>query len=366
MKALFKRMSILILSLFLVFFITSLIPAKEMIQVKDMTGREVSLPKDPGRIICIAPGTLRLIVYLQAKEKVVGVEDIEKKFPTTRPYWMAVSELGQLPSIGPGGPNSINKEPDLEKVLAVKPDVVFITYLDRGKAEALQQKINIPVIVLSYGPFGTFDEKVYDSIRLCGKILDKQDRAEAVIAYIENSRQDLLKRVEGFPESKKPSVYIGAIGFKGTHGIESTETNYAPFEWVRAVNSAKQEGKTGHLFIDQERILSWNPEIIFVDSGGCQHVRQDYEKKPALYKGLKAFQQRRVVLLYAFNWYMTNIGTVVLDAHTVGKILYPDQFKDVDLEQKADEIYSFLLGKAIYQEMEKVHGAIGEIPAFLK
>ena len=73
-----------------------------------------------------------------------------------------------------------------------------------------------------------------------------------------------------------------------------------------------------------------------------------------------------VCLLHAFNWYMTNIGTVVLDAYAVGKILYPDQFKDVALPQKADEIYRFLLGKAIYKDMEKSHGAIGEIPDFLK
>ena len=366
MKALNKRVSILILTLFLIFFVPGLSPAKDMIQVKDMTGREVTVPKDPDRIICISPGTLRLIIYLQAKEKVVGVEDIEQKFPTTRPYWIANSELGQLPSIGPGGPNTINKEPDLEKVLAVKPEVIFISYLERGKAEALQKKIHIPVVVLSYGPFGSFDEKVYDSIRLCGQILDKQARAEAVIAYIEDSRQDLLKRVEGFPESKKPLVYIGAIGFKGTHGIESTETHYAPFEWVRARNAAKQEGKTGHLFIDGEKLLKWNPEIIFVDSGGIDHVRQDYEKKPALYQGLRAFQQKRVYLLYAFNWYMTNIGTVVLDAYTVGKILYPDQFKDVELAKKADEIYGFLLGKPIFKEMEKIHGDLGELPVFLR
>ena len=366
MKTLLKRMSVLVIGLLVMFFVTGTCLAKEIIQVKDMTGREVSVIKDPERIICIAPGTLRLVIYLQAKEKVVGVEDIEKQFPTTRPYWLANSELGQLPSIGPGGPNAINKEPDLEKVLAAKPDVILITYLERGKAETLQRKIGIPVVVLSYGPFGTFDEKVYDSIRLCGQILDREARAEAVINYIENSRQDLLKRVEGFPESKKPWVYIGAVGFKGTHGIESTETHYAPFEWVGALTVANKEGKTGHLFVDREKILSWNPDIIFVDSGGIQHVKQDYEKKPALYQGLKAFQQKRVYLLYAFNWYVTNIGTVILDAYTVGKILYPERFKDIETDQKADEIYNFLLGKPIYREIEKIHGALGEPPDFLK
>ena len=341
-------------------------PAKEKITVTDMVGRKVTLSKDPERVICISPGTLRLIIYLEHKSRVVGVEDIEKRFPKTRPYWVANSELSRLPSIGPGGPNTINKEPDLEKVLAVNPDLVFISYMDRGKADSLQNKIGIPIIVLSYGPFGTFTEVVYDSIRLVGRILDKEARAQAVIEFIEDSREDLYSRVDGFPEDQKPAVYVGAIGFKGTHGIESTETLYAPFVWVKAKNVAMSEGEKGHLFVDKEKILSWNPDIIFVDSGGNALVQQDYVKKPDFYEALKAFKARRVHLLHSFNWYMTNIGTVIADAYSVGKILYPERFKDVNLAAKADEIYAFLVGKPVYEQMAKSFGHLGTIPDYLK
>jgi iron complex transport system substrate-binding protein len=340
--------------------------AKENITVTDVVGREVTIPKDPQRIICISPGTLRLILYVGGKSKVVGVEDIEKANPKTRPYWVANSELSRLPSIGPGGPNTINKEPDLEKVLAVNPDVVFISYMDREKADALQQKIGIPIIVLSYGPFGTFNEVVYDSIRLVGRALGKEIRAKAVIDFIEGSRRDLFFRVRGFPENHKPTVYVGGIGFKGTHGIESTETAYAPFEWVEARNIAMTEGKEGHLFVDKEKILSWNPDLIFIDSGGSERVHQDYEKKPDFYKGLNAFKSRRLHTLHSFNWYMTNIGTVIADAYTVGKILYPKRFADVNLREKADEIYTFLVGKPVYDQLAQTYGHLGETPAYLK
>jgi iron complex transport system substrate-binding protein len=340
--------------------------AKQTITVTDMVGREVTIPKDPERIICIAPGTLRLILYVGGKSKVVGVEDIEKANPKTRPYWIANSELGRLPSIGPGGPNTINKEPDLEKVLAVNPDVLFISYMDRANANALQEKIKIPVIVLSYGPFGTFSEVVYDSIRLVGRALDKETRAKAVIDSVEDSRRDLFSRVKGFPEEDKPTVYVGGIGFKGTHGIQSTETRYAPFEWVKARNIAMSEGKKGHLFVDKEEILSWDPDIIFIDSGGTELVRQDYEKKPDFYRGLKAFKNGRVYTLYSFNWYMTNLGTVIADAYAAGKILYARRFEDVKLRNKADEIYTFLVGKPVYAELAQTYGQLGETPTYLK
>lgn len=361
----------LLKNLFFIMAITFLVTsgrcmAVEMITVTDMAGREVSLQKSPRRVVCISPGTLRLIIYTGGRGRVAGVEDIENANPKTRPYWIANSELWKLPSIGPGGPNTINKEPDLEKILAVGPDVIFISYMDGPNADAVQKKINIPVVVLTYGPFGTFTEDVYESIRLVGRILDEEGRAASVIDFIEGARKDLNSRVHGISEDKKPAVYVGGIGFKGTHGIESTETLYAPFEWVNARNIAVSEGKKGHLFIDKEKILSWDPDIIFIDSGGNELVKQDYFKKPDLYDGLSAFKNRRVHVLHSFNWYMTNIGTVIADAYTVGKILYPDRFGDVDPERKADQAYDFLVGKPVYQDMVKDFGRLGAVPEYLK
>ena len=48
----------------------------DTVSVTDMAGRRVSAPFDPDRIVCIGPGALRQIVYLQAEAKVVGVEDL--------------------------------------------------------------------------------------------------------------------------------------------------------------------------------------------------------------------------------------------------------------------------------------------------
>lgn len=341
-------------------------PAEEKVKVTDMAGRQLTLSKTPERIICISPGTLRLVLYVGGKSKVVGVEDIERANPKTRPYWIVNSDLGSLPSIGPGGPTTINKEPDLEKVLAVNPDLIFISYMEKTKADALQKKIGVPVVVLTYGPFGTFNEIVYDSIRLVGRILEKEKRAAAVIDFIEGARNDLDSRVKVIPTDQKPSVYVGGIGFKGTHGIESTETIYAPFEWVQAKNIAKSGGKKGHLFVDKEKILKWDPDIVFIDSGGNGLVRKDYVKKPGFYRGLKAFKNRQVYLLHSFNWYMTNLGTVIADAYTVGKILFPKRFTNVTLAEKADEIYGFLLDKPVYRQLAESFGNLGDVPKYLQ
>ena len=338
------------------------------IKVTDMAGRQVTAPFDPEHIVCIGPGALRLIVYLQAESKLCGVENMEKMYPGGRPYWIAHPELSKLPSCGPGGTVSINKKPDMEALLALAPQVVFVTYMKALLADNVQKILGIPVVVLSYGAFATFDEKVFDAFKIAGNILNRKERAENLINYIEFLRNDLKTRTSGISEKQQPRVYAGGIGYRGAHGIESTEQHYIPFEWLGAENVAKQVRPVmgSHVFFDREMLLKLNPDFIFIDGGGLNLIAEDFRKKPEFYNALKAFLNKRVYTLLPFNWYATNIGTALFDAYAIGKVLYPKRFKDIDPANKADEIYNFFVGKPVFAKMVKTYGEIGQNPFFLK
>ncbi len=331
------------------------------ISVTDTDGRRVTVPADPKRIVCIGPGALRLIVYLQAQNRVVGVEEMEKANPGGRPYWLAHPELTALPRIGPGGPAGINKKPDMEAVLTAKPDVVFITYMDKSLADDVQQLMRLPIVTLSYGGLATFDSTFYDSLRIAGRILNREKRAEEVIAYIAAMQADLSRRVNDIPKAQRPTAYAGGIGMRGSQGIESSEKNFMPLEWAGARNIAKgvAASEGSHVFMSKEALLSANPDVIFIDAGGLALITEDFRKKPEFYHALKAFQTHQVVVLHPFNFYTTNIDTALTDAWAVGKTLYPDRFRDIDLKQKADEIYTFLVGASVYSRMERSFGALG-------
>ncbi|KUL01325.1 MAG: Periplasmic binding protein, partial [Synergistales bacterium 54_9] len=47
----------------------------------------------------------------------------------------------------------------------------------------------------------------------------------------------------------------------------------------------------------------------------------------------------------------TNYGSVLANAYFVGKVLYPERFEDVDAVGKADEIYEFLVGGRVFEEL---------------
>jgi len=342
--------------------------AADTVTVTDMAGRTVTAPQGPDRIVAVGPGALRLMVYLEAQDKVTAVEEMEKLNPTGRPYWIAHPELARLPRCGPGGPSAINKKPDLEALMASTPQVIFVTYMDAELADAVEKALAIPVVVLSYGAFATFDEAVLDSLRIAGRILKREERAKAVVDAVLAMREDLRQRVDGIPEAGKPGVYVGGIGYRGAHGIGSTEISYIPFVWTAARNLAEEvPARIGsHVFVDKEVLLGLDPDVVFVDGGGLALVADDYRGNPGFYAALKAFQNRRVHVLLPFNSYTTNIDTALADAYVIGKIIYPERFADVDPEVKADEIYSFFVGRPVYREMARDFGPIGRTAPFLK
>ena len=198
-----------------IFLLSSTCHAQTVI---DSTGRTIKIPGEVKKVICIGPGCLRLIYYLGAHDRVVGVEAFEKTLQVGRSYRYAIPQLLALPVIAPGGPGNVNKEPDLEAVLNVKPDVIFASYMEKQRADTLQRKIGIPVVTLSYGKFGSFDAELYSSLRLAGKVLGKEKRADEIVTFIEKAKADLSKRTTGIEEASTTISLCWGYRVQGSPG----------------------------------------------------------------------------------------------------------------------------------------------------
>src|SRR5690554_8121699 len=53
--------------------------------VRDMLGRKVKVPQHSTRIVGLGAGAVRLLVYLEASERLSGIEEMERR--PGRPYW---------------------------------------------------------------------------------------------------------------------------------------------------------------------------------------------------------------------------------------------------------------------------------------
>ncbi len=320
------------------------VPAGER-TLTDGAGREVAIPQKVERIACVGVGALRYTCYMQGADLVVGVEDYEQETTVTRPYNYVHNEAFQkLPVIG------ANYKPNAEAIIAADPQVVILSAASGLDADDLQNKTGIPVVVVP-GSDTTLDEKAFETLDILGKLLGKEQRAEELTAYLRAMKKELSDRTANIQD--KPSVYVGGVSYKGLHGFEGTEAGYGPLALIGANNLADTTGQAGAFNVDVEQILTWDPDVIFLDYEGMGLICDHYAKNPDYYESLTAVQQGRVYAQISFRSYAANLETALCDAWYAASVLYPQAFGDVDLDAKIGEIFNMLLGVDLYDDFKE-------------
>lgn len=321
------------------------------IEIIDSFNRKIVLEGPLEKVVAIG-SALRMYTYIAGTEKLVGVEKKQQLADSGRPYILANPELAELPVIGEGFPASVG----LELLIEVDPDVIIAGDMDIKEIEEIEKKTGIPVVVVATGESIIFDEEMYKSLNIIGKLIDKEERATELIEYMEACKDELGNLTKDIPEDKKPRVYVGALSHKGNHGIESTTSNSPILNVINGKNVADEIGKTGSIIIDKEKLVDWDPDIIIIDENGLSLVREDYEKNPSYYNTLSAVKNGQVYGQLPYVSYYNNIETAIADVYFIGQVLYPEEFKDIDVIKKADEIYKFMLGKPLYNIMAEKFG----------
>lgn len=315
--------------------------------ITDSTGRDLEIPSRVESIVCVGVGALRYSCYMDAAGLVVGVEDYEVKEGMSRLYnYVNFDKFKDLPVTGTNG------EPNIEEIITAGPQVIVMSSYASADADDLQEKSGIPVVMVS-GSDTTLDDNAYETIRIMGELYGKEDRAQELTAYLKGIQKDLDDRTADIPEEDKPSVYVAGVSFKGAHGFEGTEAYYGPFELIHANNLANTTDQTGAFDIDLEQVLTWDPEIIFLDFNGMSLINEDYADNPDYYQNLTAVKEGKVYSQISFRSSASNLETALADAYYAACIMYPEQFSDIDPVEKAGEIFTALLGTNPYEDLKE-------------
>lgn len=320
--------------------------------ITDMLGREVEIPAEINTIICNGSNALRMVSYLQATDLLVGVEETDKEYETStkRDYAHAYYDIFKdLPVIGKGGGTAYTAYP--EEILKVNPDVILTCFVQEA-AEQLQNETGIPVVSIRCPSANFIDENWYAALRLTAKLTGTEERCEELLGYIDDCKADLKERAAVVADEDKPTVYTGAVTFSGAHGFAGTYANFGPFMAIDAKNVADETEEDASFEVDLEQVLVWDPDIIFLDPGNMSLVNDEYRANPDFFHSLTAVQNGELYTMPSFNNYSTNITYALMDAYYAGKVLYPDQFADIDMETKGNEIMNEFLKVAFFDEME--------------
>ncbi|MCD7754791.1 MAG: ABC transporter substrate-binding protein [Firmicutes bacterium] len=332
------------------------------ITVTDMIGRTVTVtPGSYTRVVCIGAGALRMYCYVGDTALLCGVEDIDnltleerpQMFDSVaRPYVLAYSDVfASLPSCGVGGPNAQTAE--AEKILACAPDIVISEYEDVEKADALQSQLGVPVITLKSGVDGVFGEEFSGSLALLGTLFGQDEKAEALIAYVQAEAAEITARTEGIAEADQPDVYICGLGNWGTTNHLMTAQDYITFTIANVRNVVTGLAVSGIQSIEAEKFVSLGDEmdIMIIDAAAVKNITPLYQEDPTLFDTCKAWQDGEVYLQMAYNAYYTNYEIALMNAWFIAKTVYPEQFADIDMTEKTNEITQMFLGQALAEEI---------------
>jgi iron complex transport system substrate-binding protein len=167
----------------------------------DETGRSVSVPDHPHRIICLVPSITDSVFSLGAADDVVAVSD----------YVQYPAEARKKPSVG-----SIS-DPSLEMILSLHPDLVLgmPNATEQSVLEQLQQ-LKIPVYLVD--PHGVAG--ILHSITSLGQATNREPEASAVVNRLTQRIAAVHASVQGkpvvdifMPVSYDPVITIGKGAF---------------------------------------------------------------------------------------------------------------------------------------------------------
>ena len=332
------------------------------ITVTDMIGRQVTVvPGSYKRVVCIGAGALRMYSYIGDINLLCGVEDIDNTTVSqrpmmfdsvARPYVLAYGDVFHtLPSCGVGGPMAQSAE--AEKILSCNPDIVISEFEDVEKGNALQEQLGIPVITLKAGSKGVFDEAFSGSMKLLGKIFDREEKANELNKFVADEKAAIEARVSGIADADKPSVYVCGLGNWGTTNHLMTAENYVSFEVAGVKNVVSGLGIQGIGPIEEEKFveLGEQMDIIIMDAAAVKNIKPLYSEDPTMFDTCKAWKNGEVYLEMAYNAYYTNFEITLINTWFVAKTVYPEAFADIDLTAKTNEVTKAFLDRELAAEI---------------
>jgi len=317
------------------------------VEIKDMAGRTVKIPEKVERVATLFPANLRIIVMLNATDRVVGISNYFDRYGDKLEDALAHPELLKAERIG-----SV-REPDMEKIAELKPDVIFIESAYAQIADTIEKNTGVPVVCINTSIYSGKLEDFYKTIRLVAKILGKEERAEKIIEYIDSEVENVTKRVEDIPKEERPRVFLSNWAYR--HGIGWTVKNYAPIDLI--ARNVAENIPAHYMEVTKEQIIEWNPDVIFIHGYKGKSAVDEILNDPALQQ-VKAVKEGKVYGLFG-PYIGYDPKTMIVDLYWAAKVLYPERFKDVDVMKKGEEVFTFFYGwkgAEVFHEVIKNRG----------
>ncbi|MDD4940161.1 MAG: cobalamin-binding protein [Candidatus Omnitrophica bacterium] len=140
------------------------------------------------RYISLAPAATEILFALGLDKEVVG-DSTYCNYPEQA---KRVQKIGTF------------SDPNIEKIVSLKPDIIFTTGLEQAPSVTLLKRLGFRVIVSDPKNI----RELYDSIKEIGRAVNKESQADSIVNRISGIILKIGEKVEKIPRAARLNVFI--------------------------------------------------------------------------------------------------------------------------------------------------------------
>jgi iron complex transport system substrate-binding protein len=244
--------------------------------MQDQAGRVVQVPKNPRRVLSLAPSITEMVYALDKEELLVGAT-LYSNYPP---------QAKELPRVG----SYVNL--NVEKILQLEPDLCLATK-DGNPVSTVRRLQSLGVPVYALDPRSL--EQVMRTLQELGGILQARDEAEKKVSAMRKRLQELKARAR--QSGERPRVFFQI----GQRPLVSAGQETFIQELISLAGGENLAAGAGtYPRFSREEVLRMDPELILISSmANDQAAAKESVRSWRRYPGISAVRQDRIHIVPA-------------------------------------------------------------------
>jgi len=269
--------------------------------ITDDLNREVTITKQPERIISLSPATTEILFALELGEKVVGITD-KCDYP---PQAQEKERIGDYDN------------PNLEKIIELEPHLILASH--GNPTELINQLEGLSYAVVYLDPKDI--DHIISSITTVGKITGNVKEAARLTEEMEERIEAVLSETSNLIKNNKPRV-LYVVWYKPLWTAGSGTFIDELIQKTGGINIAGDIA--GWPQMNLETVIEKNPQVVIVGEGHPGGLVETVRGE-SLMETIDAFKYNQIYIIDADI--VSRTGPRIVDAlEEMAKIIHPEIF----------------------------------------
>ncbi len=273
----------------------------------DRAGNPITVPEKIEKIASLAPSNTHILDALGMSSKIIALDTYSQK-PAALKKDVPVFNM---------------MKPDVEKLIKLNPDVVFITGMSNAKGADPFKPVRDAGICVICIPSSNSIQGIYDDIMLIANVTKTSGEGKAIVSDMKKKIASYKKIAKKIPAEKQKTVYfeIAAAPYAYSFGTDTFLNEI--IELISAKNILADQ--KSWVSVSEEIVLAKNPDVILTIVNYLPKPIEEIKGRPG-WNTLNAVKNNKVYRIDT-NSASQPCQNIVKAIDEIAKAVYPEYFK---------------------------------------